>query len=243
MKTQKMITTFFAVLITAGASGQEQYRQHMRIHQFDSSLQLTAEQKQEMKAIHESYQVKQLELQAQKRQLRKEEMQEVRKVLTPEQRKQFRDMRSEQTRERNRRHDEVGTYRKEKIEPVLKSYRLKLELELSEDEKTNIQKAREIQAELREGRKAALKEHSEVDGKQRLAMKDKRNEMINLLRPVIQSHAEFLENMRTELSDEREQWETDLREKQGAQKRDRGRTPHSDAGRGAKVAHFLLMEV
>lgn len=239
IRKQKILIVLLAFLIAVNAFGQEEHEQRFGIHRFDSILQLTAEQKQEMKSIHAKYRKKHSELQEQKKQLRREEMAAVQRILTPEQRKQMRKMRLERAYDAKVQYDEIDAYRKEKIEPLLKSYRSELEKELSEDEKASIQMAREIQAELR---KAVYNGHSEMDEHNRMAMKEKRDEMKAILRPVVHSHAEFLQNMISELSDEFEQWETDLNEKRGEQKRGFDRSPYADRRRAEKAVVFLLME-
>jgi Spy/CpxP family protein refolding chaperone len=163
MKRKSIIFIAIAMLISISMMAQRPQRGPARqgIQQFKSELNLTDEQEQQIKTLNEGFQAKvkalreaegeRSEKRTQMQTLRKEHQTAIQNVLTEEQKATLKSLREEAREERKDRRanfdkeglrSELEAHRTNTVLPVLKSQRAKLEEQLSEEDKTSIEKLR-----------------------------------------------------------------------------------------------------
>jgi hypothetical protein len=237
MKKLKIVILSTSLLFAVMAFGQNDHRYHHRMMHLDSVLELTSEQKQQIKELHNRYQEDYRELRDKGKTLRKEEMKAMQEILTAEQSKKLEALKLQKRKEIKSARNAKRAYVQEHIEPALKEYRLQLENVLTSDEKERIQSARTIKEVLRKTVREARESGQPMSEEVRASLNQKRQEMEALLEPIIENHRAFFEEMKDAMEDHKNHFEGNTAEKQRTKRRKQAQ--HKPGG----LYRFLLIEV
>ncbi len=202
-----------------------------RIHHLDSIVDLSDEQKVEIKKLQTEYKAafKELHEQGQRqdvektKELRREHHKKVKAVLTPEQLTLLENEGEKKKAEMKKMHEELKLYRAENINPVIRNLREDFNTKLSEEEIAKIEETRKGAKEMRKQMKApsgevdsALpgKDHPKhmrrhrghEDSEDHKALRDY---LTSQLQPIIEAHQEELQGIQTDLEPLKKTWKAD----------------------------------
>lgn len=222
-------------------------------------LDLSEEQKDQLKALHEKQSEQHRALRDQEfdspearrealQALRKEHRQAMEAILTEaqrdrlkalhqEHREKMHERRQEGAQQRKQMHEEMKAYRESKILPVLQQQRARLEEKLSDTDKATLQSIREEHKAARDTREEISKEERRTTRKDPEAYKAQREQ----LHQLVDKYDAEITTLLDELQDERKDWHKDMekiaesyRPKDRAQPRRRGHMKAQGLDKGPK---------
>lgn len=239
-KIIKLLTILSVLMLTQSAL--QAQRPGPRAHRgpalehLAEELNITEEQKTELKAMHEAQMEKMKALRDQEfdsreahreamKALRDEQRTAMEKILTAEQLQKLEDLkaekeekRTEQRKERMEGHKamraEMKTYHETEVLPVLKEQRAKLEAKLSAEDKATIaglrekMEARKAMREAAEPRERGQRQRPELSEEQKAAFKADRE----ALKALVEKYDADIVSLLDEVKSEREGWREDMRE-------------------------------
>ncbi|PHN04879.1 T9SS type A sorting domain-containing protein [Flavilitoribacter nigricans] len=240
MKKVVRILTVVAVMMVAQWNLQAQ-RPHPGppdrgpgLERFAEELEITDEQKAELKALHETQREEAkalMEKEYETREARWEAMKALREshkdamdaILTEAQLAKLETLKAEAKAQREARHEErmenvkamrgeMKTYRETEIEPVLRAQRTKLEEELSAEDKATIAAIRAKHPTKREDRpdfKAGERgKRPELTDEQKAEMRADREK----IKALVEKYDSEITSLLDEIKDDREEWKEDMQE-------------------------------
>jgi Spy/CpxP family protein refolding chaperone len=275
---QKVMSILVLALFMAVPMLQAQHHQHHRGHQgkdrvemMKQHVDLTDQQIQEiekiqekahtdLKVLHENEEMEREEKRTAARAIKEASKKAIDEVLTEEQRaelKKVHQQRRQQHKEMREKvdmkgfHQAMKDYRTQKMDPVLREQRAKLETKLASDEKATINKWRPVfkakqqqgleKMKGQKGKGPRAKGGERGHGEPSAEMKQAKEE----LRPIAEKYKEDIEQLMDEIADERAQWKNDHKAIHDSYFKEvkEEMAPHGKGHKHhQKGLHFLLMD-
>ena len=229
MRYNNIIILAIALLVSATSFAQRPGQRPMRQQkqQFKSALNLTAEQEQQIQAINEEYKAKFMALReseiestekrSQTQELRKAQYEAVQAVFTEEQKAQLKTLREEAREEQKDRRAnfdkeglkaELQAHRTNKVEPVLKAQRAKLESQLSDEDKTLIN---QLRSDFNTVGKRMEKGQRTGEGRQFKGFTEEEKAKHEQMKGLVEKYKEDIDALLTEIKPQAKQWKEDTR--------------------------------
>lgn len=172
-----------------------------KVMKLDEKVTLTETQKVEINTIllESTSQIKELRKaetvnQEAVKQLKMEEKAKIKEILTEEQQTLLKDAKKADRVKNKTQRENIKAYNKEHVKPLVSEKRKAFELLLNQEEKDNIISARNIKAAHKKQDRKSLTEEEKA------AIKANREEIAKLLDPIIETHKQQLEVIKTELA-------------------------------------------
>lgn len=255
------------------------------IQKFKSELQLTAEQEQQLEELSIAFEKEVAEwrnkdfdsrdaLIEAKKAMMQEYKAEWRNILTEEQNALL-EQKMKERKKKGRKHfmseeakKEIGFYKKQNIEPVMKAQRAKLETELSAEDKASIAELRTAFQAQKEKMKALKQQEGERKMKKEAFMELKKGMKTQheQLKALTEKYDQEISDLFAEIEEDAQKWKEDIhaiakkyrndvkeKEREGERVRGRkgepkhgrrgyGKKEHRGFGKNMKKGHFLLMD-
>lgn len=255
------------------------------IQKFKSELQLTAEQEQQLEELSIAFEKEVAEwrnkdfdsrdaLIEAKKAMMQEYKAEWRNILTEEQNALL-EQKMKERKKKGRKHfmseeakKEIGFYKKQNIEPVMKAQRAKLETELSAEDKASIAELRTAFQAQKEKMKALKQQEGERKMKKEAFMELKKGMKTQheQLKALTEKYDQEISDLFAEIEEDAQKWKEDIhaiakkyrndvkeKERDGERVRGRkgepkhgrrgyGKKEHRGFGKNMKKGHFLLMD-
>ena len=255
------------------------------IQKFKSELQLTAEQEQQLEELSIAFEKEVAEwrnkdfdsrdaLIEAKKAMMQEYKAEWRNILTEEQNALL-EQKMKERKKKGRKHfmseeakKEIGFYKKQNIEPVMKAQRAKLEAELSAEDKASIAELRTAFQAQKEKMKALKQQEGERKMKKEAFMELKKGMKTQheQLKALTEKYDQEISDLFAEIEEDAQKWKEDIhaiakkyrndvkeKEREGERVRGRkgepkhgrrgyGKKEHRGFGKNMKKGHFLLMD-
>lgn len=255
------------------------------IQKFKSELQLTAEQEQQLEELSIAFEKEVAEwrnkdfdsrdaLIEAKKAMMQEYKAEWRNILTEEQNALL-EQKMKERKKKGRKHfmseeakKEIGFYKKQNIEPVMKAQRAKLEAELSAEDKASIAELRTAFQAQKEKMKALKQQEGERKMKKEAFMELKKGMKTQheQLKALTEKYDQEISDLFAEIEEDAQKWKEDIhaiakkyrndvkeKEREGERLRGRkgepkhgrrgyGKKEHRGFGKNMKKGHFLLMD-
>jgi Spy/CpxP family protein refolding chaperone len=236
------------------------------IEKFKSELQLTAEQEQQFEELRTAFENDMKELRNKdfesrealieaKKGMMQEYKAELSNILTEEQNAKLEEKMKEgrrHFRKRGRKHfmseeakKEIGFYKEQNIEPVMKAQRAKLETELSAEDKASIAELRTAFQAQKEKMKALKQQEGDRKMKKEAFMELKKGMKAQheQLKALTKKYDQEISDLFAEIEDDAQKWEEDIhaiakKYREQAKKKERG----SDQERGREGEHVRERE-
>ena len=224
---------FLITLFAQDALAQRGQRGDM-VERLKQEIELTAEQETEIRAIAEKYQVRVAELRNSSterganreaiKELRQAQRADIQKVLTPAQVATLEEKRGANRAERKEKwskvdkkglKSELKAYREQNIKPVLAAQRVQLETKITPTDRATLAELRtvlgEAKAERKADRKKGQRPTKEERAAKRAAFETKYANEIATLKSLTQKYDAELEQIRTTIQAQVDQWKKDTR--------------------------------
>ena len=255
------------------------------IQKFKSELQLTAEQEQQLEELSIAFEKEVAEwrnkdfdsrdaLIEAKKAMMQEYKAEWRNILTEEQNALL-EQKMKERKKKGRKHfmseeakKEIGFYKEQNIEPVMKAQRAKLEAELSAEDKASIAELRTAFQAQKEKMKALKQQEGERKMKKEAFMELKKGMKTQheQLKALTEKYDQEISDLFAEIEEDAQKWKEDIhaiakkyrndvkeKEREGERVRGRkgepkhgrrgyGKKEHRGFGKNMKKGHFLLMD-
>lgn len=285
LKFAVMAMAVMLLSLNANAQRKGGKKNFAMIQKFKSELQLTAEQEQQLEELSIAFEKEVAEwrnkdfdsrdaLIEAKKAMMQEYKAEWRNILTEEQNALL-EQKMKERKKKGRKHfmseeakKEIGFYKKQNIEPVMKAQRAKLEAELSAEDKASIAELRTAFQAQKEKMKALKQQEGERKMKKEAFMELKKGMKTQheQLKALTEKYDQEISDLFAEIEEDAQKWKEDIhaiakkyrndvkeKEREGERLRGRkgepkhgrrgyGKKEHRGFGKNMKKGHFLLMD-
>lgn len=285
LKFAVMAMAVMLLSLNANAQRKGGKKDFAMIQKFKSELQLTAEQEQQLEELSIAFEKEVAEwrnkdfdsrdaLIEAKKAMMQEYKAEWRNILTEEQNALL-EQKMKERKKKGRKHfmseeakKEIGFYKKQNIEPVMKAQRAKLEAELSAEDKASIAELRTAFQAQKEKMKALKQQEGERKMKKEAFMELKKGMKTQheQLKALTEKYDQEISDLFAEIEEDAQKWKEDIhaiakkyrndvkeKEREGERVRGRkgepkhgrrgyGKKEHRGFGKNMKKGHFLLMD-
>lgn len=285
LKFAVMAMAVMLLSLNANAQRKGGKKDFAMIQKFKSELQLTAEQEQQLEELSIAFEKEVAEwrnkdfdsrdaLIEAKKAMMQEYKAEWRNILTEEQNALL-EQKMKERKKKGRKHfmseeakKEIGFYKKQNIEPVMKAQRAKLEAELSAEDKASIAELRTAFQAQKEKMKALKQQEGERKMKKEAFMELKKGMKTQheQLKALTEKYDQEISDLFAEIEEDAQKWKEDIhaiakkyrndvkeKEREGERLRGRkgepkhgrrgyGKKEHRGFGKNMKKGHFLLMD-